>query len=447
MKKFKLSFLIMAMFVLLLAACSGGKESAGTEDKEPVKESESPQEEVVEEAPPEETYDLGGRVIKIVDHYDRWPLEGNEFGDIRQGLLEAAEEKYNVKIEYVVIPYEEKVNQLTTTILAGEPFADIIGLSNMQAGPLMQQDMLYALDDIIDLSESRMTEPMKAIGKFSDKNYMMKFQVNESGGMYYNKTMFEEAGLADPYELQKNGEWTWDAMLDAAKKLTKDGVYGLSADPSIISEYSIFSNDAQFLDTNTGEIVLDSPNSIEALEFVVSLYNEHKVIKPNEGNDWEDPRRYFTEGLVGMTQGWIWEAYDRVEAPFEWGYVMWPKGPKASNNIVPLSDVSGDFIPKGVKDPEIVYKIWEDLQIWDGWEDDVIDWFESVLPSEEAIDTAVTMLDNIKPNYWKVYNLEDAFYETFTNIATGVESPTQAIAKVKDEAEARVAEFLGKEKE
>ncbi|MCJ8009936.1 ABC transporter substrate-binding protein [Lederbergia wuyishanensis] len=443
MKKFYLSFLIMTIFVLFLAACSSGQQSSGTNNDQE-KESEPKEEEVVQEEEPEETYDLGGRVIKIVDHYDRNPLIGTEFGDIRQELLEAAEKKYNVKIEYVVVPFDEKVNQLTTSILAGDPYADIIGLSATQAGPLIQQDFFYALDDIVDLSKSKMTQGMKDIGKVNEKAYMMKFQVNESGGMYYNKTMFEEAGLQDPYELQKNGEWTWEAMLDAAKKLTKDGVYGLSADPSIISEYSIFSNDAQFLDTNTGEIVLDSPNSIEALDFVVSLYNEHKVIKPNEGNDWEDPRRYFTEGLVGMTQGWIWEAYDRVEAPFEWGYVMWPKGPKASSNVVPLSDVSGDFIPKGVKDPEVVYKIWEDLQIWDGWEDDVVDWFESVLPSEEAIDTAVTMLDNIKPNYWKVYNLNDAFYETFSNIAHGEESPTQAIAKIKGEAQARVDEFLGK---
>ena len=35
-------------------------------------------------------------------------------------------------------------------------------------------------------------------------------EMNESGGMFYNKTMFEQAGLPDPYELQEAGEWTWD---------------------------------------------------------------------------------------------------------------------------------------------------------------------------------------------------------------------------------------------
>ena len=123
---------------------------------------------------------------------------------------------------------------------------------------------------------------------------------------------------------------------------------------------------------------------------------------------------------------------------------MWPKGPKADKNIVPVSDTSGDFIPKGVENPEIVYKIWEDLQIWDEWEEDVVDWFESVLPSEEAIDTAVTMLQNIKPNYWKVYNIDDAFYEPFYSVFEGEESPTQSMARVKGEIQARVDEYLGK---
>ena len=107
---------------------------------------------------------------------------------------------------------------------------------------------------------------------------MMKFQVNESGGMYYNKTMFEQAGLPDPYELQVAGEWTWDAMLDAAKKLTTGDVYGLSADPMVISEYSIFSNDAQFIDETTGELLIDSPNAIEALEFVVAYNTSTKSL-------------------------------------------------------------------------------------------------------------------------------------------------------------------------
>ena len=70
---------------------------------------------------------------------------------------------------------------------------------------------------------TKMSDAMKDMGIFNGKLYMFRSEVNESGGMFYNKTMFEQAGLPDPYELQEAGEWTWEAMLDAAKKLTTGG--------------------------------------------------------------------------------------------------------------------------------------------------------------------------------------------------------------------------------
>lgn len=102
MKKFQLFFIVLAMFVLLLAACSGGNQATTTEEEKDngttdVAENNNDEQED-EEAEEEETYDLGGRVIKIVDHYERAPLPGDEsyYGQIRQELFDAAEEKYNV---------------------------------------------------------------------------------------------------------------------------------------------------------------------------------------------------------------------------------------------------------------------------------------------------------------------------------------------------------------
>lgn len=440
MKSSKLSLIFMLIFVLLLGACSGGgKTSSGDGEKDNNDNNEGEKQTETEEA---ESYDLGGRVIRIADHYDRTPQGGTEIGDLSVERWHEVEKKYNVKIEWVVYPFEEKTNQMVTTLLAGEPSADIWGLGSTDIAPLIQQDYIYAVDDLVDLSDSKMSEQLRAMGTMEGKTYLFNHELNQSGGVFYNKTLFEQAGLPDPYEQQQAGEWTWDAYLEAAKKLTNGTTYGISGDPNVFADFLIPSNNGQVLDTSTGEMVIDSPNTIEALEFMAALYNDHKVVKPNEGNNWEDPRRYFTEGLVGMTQGWVWEAEGRLEAPFEWGYVMYPKGPKATDYVVPLADVGGNVIPKGVKDPEIVYKIWEDMQIWEYAEENVVEWFENVMPSEEAVDTATQMLNHIQGDYWKAYNLNDAFYETMDNIATGAESPTQAIAKVKGEAQARVDEFM-----
>ncbi|MCJ8009922.1 ABC transporter substrate-binding protein [Lederbergia wuyishanensis] len=442
MKAKKLSFLLMLIFVLLLSACSGGKETTGNakdpeKEDPPVKEEEPAEEEV--------TYDLGGRVIKIVNHWDMTPQGGTELGDLAVQKVKDVEEKYNVKIEYHVVPWEEKVNQLTASVLANEPIGDLVGLDTNMTAAMVQQDYLYALDDIIDISNSKINDTLKKMGTFNEKVYLMKHETNESGGMYYNKTMFEQAGLTDPYELQEAGEWTWDAMLDAAKKLTTGSNYGLSGDANLLAEYSIVTNGGKVLDTTTGEVLLDSPEAMEGLEFMASLFNEHKVVKPNEGDTWNNPRQYFTEGLVGMTQGWVWEADGRSETPFEWGYVFWPKGPKGSDYQTIVSSAEGMTIPKGVESPEIVYQIWEDLQLWEANGENVIEWFEDVMPNEESVDTATQMLEKINANYWPAYDLYDAFWGTYGSISNGDESPSQAIAKVKGEAQARVDKFMGKE--
>lgn len=43
-------------------------------------------------------------------------------------------------------------------------------------------------------------------------------------GLWYNKTMFDEAGLEYPTD-----DWTWEDLEAAAEALTKDGVYGFAA--------------------------------------------------------------------------------------------------------------------------------------------------------------------------------------------------------------------------
>ena len=50
--------------------------------------------------------------------------------------------------------------------------ADIVGVDSNQTAALVQQDYLYALDDIVDLSETKMTDAMKDMGIFNGKLYL-----------------------------------------------------------------------------------------------------------------------------------------------------------------------------------------------------------------------------------------------------------------------------------
>lgn len=437
MKKLTFVSVFMAMIILLvvLTGCSNEEKTSEIEGNPP-KEEEN-------QEPKEATYDLEGRTIRIANHWDMTPEEGSFLGDISVERWREVEEKYNVTIEWIVVPYEEKVSQLTSTIIAGEPFADIVGLDSKFVPPLVQNNYLQAIDDLLDINSTQLNQTLIDMGTFNDKVYLFQNEVNQSGGMYYNKTMFEEAGLPDPYVLQEAGEWTWEAMLDAAKKLTDGTTFGLSGDPNLFAEYFIATNGAQILNTDTGEVTIDSAAAVEAYEFMASLYNEHRVVKANEGNNWEDPRNYFTEGLVGMTQGWVWEAGGRADTSFDWGYVLWPKGPKATDYVTPVSDVGGMVIPVGVEDADVVFKIWQDMQLWEYAEDNVLDWIENVMPNVESVATAEKMLEHIEVNFWQAFNIDETFNELNEAVATGEESPSQALTRVKGELQSQVNDFTG----
>lgn len=454
-RKWFLLFLVVTVSAFILAACGGSDEPSTANDNGNNAENQTNDDGNENEAPenePEETYDLGGRHITINFHADLTPQEGTEIGDLQVERWREVEEKYNVTIEWTTTPYDEKFDHFTTTVLAGEPYADIVLFDDTETGRLSRlalEGLIVAYDDIIDLSQTKLSDMILEQGRILPDGKVYAVETlgtfARGGGMFYNKTLFEQAGLEDPYDLVQRGEWTWDAMLHAAKTLTSGDQYGLALNPHTIAEYSIISNDARVLDIETGEIVLDSPEALQALEFTADLFNLHDVVRENDRSTlWEDPPVFFNEGIAAMVHGATWEASEeRREAPFEWGYVYWPLGPNASEYGAIRTGVSGYVIPVGVEDPEIVYQIWEDLQLWEYERDQQIAWFEDIFPNEESVEMATQMLDNVKFGRWKPYNLADAFYGTWEAIAFGEQTPAQAVASIKPEAQARVDEFLG----
>lgn len=89
-------------------------------------------------------------------------------------------------------------------------------------------------------------------------------------GLWYNKTLFDQAGIQHPDE-----NWTWDDLKQAAKTLTKDGVYGFLAPLHNQEGYY------NFVYQNGGTIITadkksgyDDPKTIEALDFYIGLVRE-----------------------------------------------------------------------------------------------------------------------------------------------------------------------------
>jgi len=146
---------------------------------------------------------------------------------------------------------------------------------------------------------------------------------SDAHAILYNKEIFKKAGIEPP----KDRPWTIDEWYAAMKKIKQSGAarYALVYD---FSPYR-FSNllyvfGGGIWDREGKNIIIDSKESIEALEFFVKLHDEDLIPKAV----WltgDAPAKYFQNGLAAMYVSGTWMlAQFREQLKFDWGVIMWP---------------------------------------------------------------------------------------------------------------------------
>lgn len=450
MKK-KRAFTVVAILMLLLTACGGNNGDSAKTDKTT---EETPAVETQDPAPSQETpasMDLGGRTIRIAAWWDEKPKGETVQEKERLKKMAELEEKYNFKFEFVNVPFEEYKDKFTTSVLAGEPFADIARLGFTDAiAPILNKQVL-------PLSE--FTKPD------SDINTAQKFAVKLPPlggdeyafttpgvgvvGMHYNRDLFKKLGLPDLQEIYNKGEWTWEKFIEIAKQATRDtdndgktDAFGYAGWPLNEARHFAVANGATFVDSTTFEDKSTDPKMIEALEFLNRLYNVENVTKVKSGNKMEyNESNNFKDGDVAMSIQNDWNIGD---VPFEVGVVPVPAGPQ-SDGVHTFADtaLSGWFIPKGVKDPQIVYQIFEEMQNVPATEEyPGQSSVESRYHTEEDIKIArekingtgmVAITDDGVPNY--------PFYKIVEDIIVNNQSVTATVEKYKAQAQDAVSKI------
>ena len=109
--------------------------------------------------------------------------------------------------------------------------------------------VLLPIDEYIAASEvdlSNYPEAMNNMYNFDGTQYGIAMDY-DTVGLWYNKTLFDKAGIAYP-----TAEWTWDDLVAAAAAITgiEDGVYGIAAGYSDQQGFynTCFAEDGWFVD-------------------------------------------------------------------------------------------------------------------------------------------------------------------------------------------------------
>jgi ABC-type glycerol-3-phosphate transport system substrate-binding protein len=332
------------------------------------------------------------------------------------------QQDYDFKITQKQVAGWEQMPQLVaTSIMAGKPAASIFFVQPDWAMMLHNRKLLYPVSNskAVDFKSTKPVEWNQDVTKaftFDGKTYALSIGYGGSlhaQVVYFNKRLFREAGLDPnlPYDLQKNGQWTWERFVEICKRLTRDinnngiiDTYAMTADLSTeILDAIVASNGAQYVDRDSkGKFVnaTNRPEFIEALQFAIRLKNEGVLMPRPEVSNWDWYQAQFNDGKVAMRVEPQYVAGQLTNMKDDWGMVLFPKGPKAKDYTV-FTDENVMVIPSTFKAEE-VDRILYAVQLWYTPLDD--DWKSNlyhVYRDTRAVDETIAMIRNPKYSVWK----------------------------------------------
>ncbi|MCM2474589.1 ABC transporter substrate-binding protein [Rhizobium sp. CG5] len=212
--------------------------------------------------------------------------------------FEAANPDIDVQAEFVG-NYNDVVAKLQAAIPARRA-PDAVILEVTRYGLFANNNILTDLTPYVDADPLKddLYDYAREVGVIDGKNYIVPFN-SSTPVLYFNKDIFARAGLAADTSLK-----TFDEILAAAKtisnKLGAEGISGIAAPGQFVRWGLAMANDSDLIDAKTNEILLDTPNTIEAYQWMASLVHEHKVASPDGVTDEDNGRDAFLAGKVGI---------------------------------------------------------------------------------------------------------------------------------------------------
>ncbi len=385
----------------------------------------------------EPKYDLGGRVVTIASWGDETPKETSDTYAEQMALLEHINEKYNCDLQFVTTgdwhSYQSVIN---AQVVNGEKIADVFWAGFGMTVPLwVDNGFVVPLDDYFDLDNPIFNQATNDEWAIDGKHYGVTTWKDALGHVVmFNKRICEENGIeADMlYELQANGEWTWDKLREFAIKCTKDtdndgaiDVYGYGSYGTCPTcpEAFVYANGAApvVIDENFHYTYnLTDPAVIEAIQFCYDLYWVDQVCYTGS-MDWGSWEGLWRMGKTAFYSVASWNMMDYFEdlEDDEIGVLMIPKGPRATDYVNAQSNPSGMFMQPMVEDKEAIAAIvtewygdydWkEEASVtaqWEEWvhDDESLETIEMIEGRTVSIvgEVSTYFRDNVLWNSWGI---------------------------------------------
>ena len=216
-------------------------------------------------------------------------------------------EKTGIKTKVSVVKWDEYWTLLESGASGGS-LPDVFWMHSNESQRYMSNDMLLDLTDKIaessEIDPANYPEDIWGLYTYDDKYYAVPKDI-DTIALWYNKKMFDEAGLEYP-----TADWTWDDVTEAAKKLTKDdgSQYGLCLrnDNNQAGYYNlIYDNGGYIINDDKTKSGMDDPKTVEAMEMLEGWIKDG-VLPPIETMSENGEDVLLESGKVAMVPQGSW---------------------------------------------------------------------------------------------------------------------------------------------
>ncbi|MDF2964365.1 MAG: putative transporter substrate binding protein [Paenibacillus sp.] len=319
---------VMVGLMMALSACSGGvadtgNSSAGNAGKEKMGGNES----------------ASAKPVTI-----RYGLWNKDQEPAMKEIAKKFQETHpNITVLVEVTPFDQYWQKLQAAASASDGMPDVFWMNGPNFAKYASNGILQPISEQIKkdgIDVNNYPKSLVDLYSLNGTNYGIPKDY-DTIGLWYNKKMFDDAGLKYPDET-----WDWNKLTEAAKKLTDPakGIYGFGA--QMINQEgfynTILSNGGFVISPDMKTSGYDKPEAIEALKFWTDMISVHKA-SPTQAQMVETPAlTMFQSGKMAMMFGGSWRqiAFSKNEyAKDKVDVALLPKGKERVGVIHGLANV------------------------------------------------------------------------------------------------------------
>ena len=279
--------------------------------------------------------------------------------DDSEDLVESATYKRNKEVEdrygiTITVSESNDSNYETdalNSILAGDDAYDLIFAHSRAAFVYAIQGAAMNFNDIstIHLDKPWWTQDITESCNINGKLYVLDGDISTSGlgatmCLFFNKRIFDELGYDYPYEMVKDGDWTFDEFAYLAKKggadLNGDGVmdpevdqYGFRAEQWEAPMNILYTGGQKIYDKDDEgnlQLTLYSTKTVEIYDEFFSLMNNASCILFSNATGYKGSGM-FSEGRAMFTDTELRHAQTLRNMDDDFGILPYPKFDEADN--------------------------------------------------------------------------------------------------------------------